>query len=79
MSVKAVDPNAPVAIFPPNEPKPNAPYSPAVKAGGWVFVAGQLATDFKTGIAPEVASKILFSATRWKWKRDASCGSLNRP
>jgi enamine deaminase RidA (YjgF/YER057c/UK114 family) len=57
MSIKPVDPNAPVAIFPPNEPHPNAPYSPAVKAGGWIFVAGQLATDFKTGIATEVSRK----------------------
>ena len=35
------------------EPKPLMPYSPAIKAGGWVFVAGQLASDFVTGMAPE--------------------------
>ena len=35
------------------EPKPLMPYSPAIKAGGWVFVAGQLASDFKSGLAPE--------------------------
>ncbi|MCY3577845.1 MAG: Rid family hydrolase, partial [bacterium] len=35
------------------EPKPLMPYSPAIKAGGWVFVAGQLASDFVTGLAPE--------------------------
>jgi enamine deaminase RidA (YjgF/YER057c/UK114 family) len=35
------------------EPKPLMPYSPAIKAGGWVFFAGQLASDFKTGLAPE--------------------------
>jgi enamine deaminase RidA (YjgF/YER057c/UK114 family) len=35
------------------EPKPLAPYSPAIKAGGWVFASGQLASDFKTGLAPE--------------------------
>jgi enamine deaminase RidA (YjgF/YER057c/UK114 family) len=48
-----IDPKAPVAIFPAGVPNPRMPYSPAVKAGGWVFVAGQLATDFKTGVAPE--------------------------
>jgi enamine deaminase RidA (YjgF/YER057c/UK114 family) len=32
------------------------PYSPAIKAGGLVFVSGQLATDFETGIAPEAAT-----------------------
>ncbi|MPZ22246.1 MAG: RidA family protein [Dehalococcoidia bacterium] len=42
-----------VAIWPGEGPKPVMPYSPIVKAGGWVFLAGQLATDFATGIAPE--------------------------
>lgn len=41
------------AIWPGNIPSPLAPYSPAIKAGGWLFVAGQLATDFKTGVAEE--------------------------
>lgn len=36
-----------------DEPKPLMPYSPAIKAGGWVFFAGQLASDFETGVAPE--------------------------
>ncbi len=42
---------APKAIWP-DIPKPLMPYSPAVKAGGWLFVSGQLASDFETGIAP---------------------------
>ena len=41
------------AIWPGSIPKPIAPYSPAIKAGGWLFVAGQLASDFETGLAPE--------------------------
>jgi enamine deaminase RidA (YjgF/YER057c/UK114 family) len=44
---------APQAIWPDTIPQPLMPYTPAVKAGGWVFVSGQLASDFKTGIAPE--------------------------
>ena len=36
-----------------DEPKPLMPYSPAVKAGGWVFFAGQLASDFVDGLAHE--------------------------
>ena len=36
-----------------DEPKPLMPYSPAIKAGGWVFVAGQLASDFSSGLAAE--------------------------
>jgi enamine deaminase RidA (YjgF/YER057c/UK114 family) len=45
--------DAPEAIWPDGVPQPMMPYSPAVKAGGWLFVSGQLASDFKTGIAPE--------------------------
>ncbi len=41
------------AIWPGGIPKPIAPYSPGIKAGGWLFVAGQLASDFETGLAPE--------------------------
>lgn len=46
------DPKAPQAIWP-DIPQPLMPYSPAVKAADWIFVSGQLASDFKTGIAPE--------------------------
>ena len=42
------------AIWPGGVPKPLMPYSPIIKAGGWVFTAGQIATDFETGLAPEV-------------------------
>src|SRR5919201_3950728 len=41
------------AVWPGAIPKPLAPYSPAIKAGGWLFVAGQLASDCETGLAPE--------------------------
>ena len=42
------DENTPIAIWPGIEegvPKPVMPYSPAVKVGDWVFIAGQLASD----------------------------------
>ena len=48
----ASDSRAPQSIWP-DIPQPLMPYSPAVKAADWVFVSGQLASDFKTGIAPE--------------------------
>lgn len=41
------------AIWPGDVPKPLMPYSPAIKAGGWVFLAGQIASDFETGVAEE--------------------------
>jgi reactive intermediate/imine deaminase len=36
-------------------PRPKANYSQAVAVGDLVFVAGQLASDFKTGVPPEAA------------------------
>ena len=41
------------AIFPESLPLPRVAYSPAVKAGPFVFISGQVASDFKTGIPPE--------------------------
>src|SRR3954471_1537432 len=35
----------PIFLLMPDAPKPVAPYSHAVEAGGFVFVTGQLATD----------------------------------
>jgi enamine deaminase RidA (YjgF/YER057c/UK114 family) len=32
------------------------PYTPALKAAGWLFIAGQLASDFETGVAPQAIS-----------------------
>ena len=37
------------ALFPPELPQPRVAYSPAVKAGPFVFVSGQLASDLSTG------------------------------
>jgi enamine deaminase RidA (YjgF/YER057c/UK114 family) len=37
----------------PDIPRPLANYAPALRVGNLVFAAGALATDFKTGIAPE--------------------------
>ena len=41
------------SIAVPDIPKPLAHYTPAVRIGGLVFAAGQLASDFKHGVAPE--------------------------
>lgn len=34
-------------------PQPLAGYAPAIRAGDFVFVAGQVPSDFRTGLAPE--------------------------
>jgi len=36
-------------IFPPGAPAPRGPYSPAVKAGDYIYVAGQIPADPVTG------------------------------
>ena len=36
-------------VFPPGAPAPRGPYSPAVKAGDTIYVAGQVAVDPITG------------------------------
>ncbi len=47
-------PEAPKAVINTDRaPRPLAPYSQAVKAGPFLFLAGVLASDFKTGVAPE--------------------------
>jgi len=45
------------AIYPEGVPKPRMGYSPAIRAGNWVFVAGQVATDFVNGVPPEARVK----------------------
>ncbi|WP_127819098.1 RidA family protein [Microbacterium sp. CPCC 204701] len=42
------------AIWPEGTPKPLMPYSPAVRAGDWLFVAGHLASDYENGLPPEI-------------------------
>lgn len=32
-------------VFPPNAAKPLAPYTPAIEAGGFLFLSGQIALD----------------------------------
>ncbi len=49
-----VVPGAPKAVINTDRaPRPLAPYSQAVKAGPFLFLAGVLASDFRTGVAPE--------------------------
>jgi enamine deaminase RidA (YjgF/YER057c/UK114 family) len=40
------------AIWPGQIPKPAMPYSPAIKAGPWLFVSGMLASDYTVGLHP---------------------------
>lgn len=38
------------AIYPPNAAKPIAPYTPAMEAGGFVFISGQVAFKGDSGV-----------------------------
>lgn len=48
--------NRPLGIWPQGIELAALPYTPAIAAGGWLFVSGQTASDFKAGIAPEAKS-----------------------
>ena len=70
---------APEAIWPGLEagvPKPLMPYSPAIKAGGWVFIAGQLASDFKTGLDPSIRQVNPFLKEQLASEADFVLGNL---
>lgn len=43
------------AVWPEGMARPSIPYSPAVRAGDWLFLSGQSASDLVTGIAAEAA------------------------
>ena len=63
----------PIAIWPGLEdgvPKPIMPYSPAIRLGDWVFIAGQLASDFKTGVPKELIPKSGGSSTGLQLQSD---------
>ena len=64
-----------------DEPKPLMPYSPAIKAGGWVFFAGQLASDFKDGLAPRqvVTGATPMSTTSSNCSHGSCCRTSRRP
>jgi enamine deaminase RidA (YjgF/YER057c/UK114 family) len=42
------------AVYPADVPRSPLPFSPAIKAGGWVFVGGRTATDFQTATAEAI-------------------------
>ena len=43
----------PQVIAVPDIPKPIAHYTPAIRVGDVVFAAGQIASDYRTGVPPE--------------------------
>jgi enamine deaminase RidA (YjgF/YER057c/UK114 family) len=59
-------------------PKPLMPYSPAIRAGGWVFIAGTIASDFKTGLAPEVIQANRFLRDELELQAGYVLGNLSR-
>ena len=42
-----------IEIIKSGAPRPLANYNECFKVGPWVFAAGQIASDYKTGVAPE--------------------------
>jgi enamine deaminase RidA (YjgF/YER057c/UK114 family) len=53
MSQEVLEQTAREPVWPEEFKRPEFPYSPAVRAGGWVFASAQMATDLVSGLAPE--------------------------
>ena len=51
------------ALFPPELPRPRVAYSPAIQAGPFVFVSGQLASDLNTGTPADATLQACFGGT----------------
>jgi enamine deaminase RidA (YjgF/YER057c/UK114 family) len=68
------------AIFPSEMAKPWVAYSPVVKAGPLVFVSGQVASDFVTGIpkSVEVNTNFPHHGSRIERQTRFICNNLNR-
>ena len=46
--------NGRTVVIPPDVPRSPYPWSPAIKAGGWVFAEGRSATDYKTAMSADI-------------------------
>lgn len=55
MDRSAIAKGAITEIWPDGMPRPGIPYSPAVRAGDWLFYSGQSASDLVSGLAEEAA------------------------
>jgi enamine deaminase RidA (YjgF/YER057c/UK114 family) len=69
---------SPEAIWADDCPQPLMPYSPGIKAGGWLFISGQLASDFKTGIAPGAEPPNPNVEGRLKWQSHYLLKNINK-
>ena len=49
-----------IEIIKSSAPRPLANYNECFKVGPWVFAAGQIASDYQTGVAPEARRKPAF-------------------
>ena len=52
-----------IEIVKSDAPRPLAPYSKFVVAGPWLFPAGQIASDYKTGVPEQARRHVLNCAT----------------
>lgn len=51
--VALADRSQPITVVTSQGPRPMAHYSEAFRVGPWVFAAGQIASDYRTGVPPE--------------------------
>ena len=67
-------------IFPANGPKPVGPYSPAIKANGFVFVSGQGPVSMETGehIVGSIEDKVHGVMSNLKVVLEAAGSSMDK-
>src|SRR6266404_10004231 len=60
-------------------PRPLANYNECFKVGPWVFAAGQIASDYKTGVAPEARRNPARGRTFRSGRTRPADGQSNNP
>ena len=59
-AAKTLEETVKIEIIKSSSPRPLANYNECFKVGPWVFAAGQIASDYQTGVAPEARRKPAF-------------------
>lgn len=65
--------NPPKALLPVTLGAGRIPFARGMCAGDWIFASGVLATDFRSGLAPEVSQAERCLSGSPKWYREAVC------
>jgi enamine deaminase RidA (YjgF/YER057c/UK114 family) len=74
--VALADRSQPITVVTSQGPRPMAHYSEAFRVGPWVFAAGQIASDYRTGVPPEARPDLPLAASPIKRQTAYILGNL---